>query len=68
MKLKAFVISAMTLAMAFCVTARGQRYCNPLPMPIGQGGNAGGDVTVLEEGGNTTCAAPAAACGCPTTC
>ena len=27
------------------------RYCNPLPMPIGPGGNASGDVTVIQEGG-----------------
>ncbi len=27
------------------------RYCNPLPMIIGQGGNASGDVTVIEDGG-----------------
>lgn len=28
-----------------------QTYCNPLPMEIGNGGNAAGDVTVIEEGG-----------------
>ena len=39
------------LALATCLAANAQRYCNPLPMPIGQGGNASGDVTVLEEGG-----------------
>lgn len=27
------------------------RYCNPLPMVIGPGGNASGDVTVLKDGG-----------------
>ena len=27
------------------------RYCNPLPMVIGQGGNASGDVTVILEDG-----------------
>jgi len=27
------------------------RYCNPLPMIIGQGGNASGDVTVIREQG-----------------
>ncbi len=27
------------------------RYCNPLPMVIGQGGNASGDVTVIKENG-----------------
>ena len=39
------------LALATCLSANAQRYCNPLPMPIGLGGNASGDVTVLEEGG-----------------
>lgn len=28
----------------------GRRYCNPLPMVIGPGGNASGDVSVLREG------------------
>lgn len=28
-----------------------RQYCNPLPMVIGQGGNASGDVSVLQEGG-----------------
>lgn len=28
----------------------GRRYCNPLPMVIGQGGNASGDVSVFKEG------------------
>ena len=27
------------------------RYCNPLPMVIGPGGNASGDVTVIRDGG-----------------
>ena len=27
------------------------RYCNPLPMEIGPGANASGDVTVMEDGG-----------------
>ena len=39
------------LALAVCLSANGQRYCNPLPMPVGQGGNASGDVTVIEDGG-----------------
>ena len=50
MKFKTFLTAALTLA-ALCVPVRAQRYCNPLPMPIGAGGNASGDVTVLEEGG-----------------
>jgi xylan 1,4-beta-xylosidase len=30
---------------------RAARYCNPLPMVIGPGGNASGDVTVIKEDG-----------------
>ena len=29
---------------------QGRRYCNPLPMVIGPGGNAAGDVSVFREG------------------
>lgn len=36
-------------SLTFTVTAQ-QTYCNPLPMQIGQGGNAAGDVTVIREG------------------
>jgi len=41
------------LAAAVCISSatNAQRYCNPLPMPIGPGGNAAGDVTVIEEAG-----------------
>ena len=49
MKLNLF--TAAFLLLAACASMSGQSYCNPLPMPVGQGGNAGGDVTVLEEGG-----------------
>ena len=31
--------------------AEGTRYCNPLPMEIGPGGNAAGDVSVIEHQG-----------------
>ena len=41
--------AAMVSGLALC--AQPQRYCNPLPMPIGNGGNASGDVTVIEENG-----------------
>ena len=51
MKLKSFLTASIVIGLAACMSARGQSYCNPLPMPVGQGGNAGGDVTVLEEGG-----------------
>lgn len=33
------------------VIGKSSRYCNPLPMEIGQGGNASGDVTVIHENG-----------------
>ena len=33
------------------VIGKTPRYCNPLPMVIGQGGNASGDVTVFREKG-----------------
>jgi len=33
------------------VIGKSARYCNPLPMEIGQGGNASGDVTVIRENG-----------------
>jgi hypothetical protein len=46
---KCFLAAVAALAAGCFVY--GQRYCNPLPMPIGSGGNASGDVTVLEEGG-----------------
>lgn len=46
---KCFLAAVAALAAGCFVY--GQRYCNPLPMPIGPGGNASGDVTVLEEGG-----------------
>lgn len=39
------------LALLLTNTAFAQSYCNPLPMVVGQGGNAGGDVSVLEDGG-----------------
>jgi hypothetical protein len=32
-------------------TGKSARYCNPLPMVIGPGGNASGDVTVIKEKG-----------------
>ena len=47
---KSFIFSAV-LALALSIPMSGQRYCNPLPMPIGEGGNASGDVTVIEDGG-----------------
>ena len=46
---KCFLAAVAALAAGCFVY--GQRYCNPLPMPIGPGGNASGDVTVIQEGG-----------------
>lgn len=42
---------ALALTLSVTGLAQSQRYCNPLPMPIGHGGNAQGDVTVIEDGG-----------------
>ena len=42
---------AATAALLMGFGAIAQTYCNPLPMPIGPGGNAAGDVTVIEDGG-----------------
>ena len=49
MKLKRLAIIALSLAG--CLMASAQRYCNPLPMVVGNGGNAGGDCSVFQEGG-----------------
>src|SRR5512136_2855172 len=53
--------SATSLFLAAVVTwsacaaapqiGKSPRYCNPLPMVSGAGGNAGGDVTVIKEAG-----------------
>ena len=51
MQKKALFTAALALFCCLAATAQTPRYCNPLPMPIGAGGNASGDVTVLEEGG-----------------
>ena len=44
-------VLAATAALLMGFGAIAQTYCNPLPMPIGPGGNAAGDVTVIEDGG-----------------
>lgn len=49
MKKTLFAAAAALLTGMTAVQA--QTYCNPLPMEIGQGGNAAGDVTVIEDGG-----------------
>lgn len=44
-------LAAVTLLLGTANLLHAQTYCNPLPMQIGQGGYAAGDVTVIEEGG-----------------
>ena len=39
---------AITVAVAANAQELSRQYCNPLPMEIGPGGNASGDVTVLK--------------------
>ena len=51
MNSKTLICSALALMMGLAGMAQSKRYCNPLPMPIGNGGKAAGDVTVIEEGG-----------------
>lgn len=51
MKFRTLCAAVIALAASLSAYAQGQYYCNPLPMPIGQGGNAAGDVTVIEDGG-----------------
>ena len=49
-----FLLIALAASNIFAdepVTGKTARYCNPLPMVIGQGGNAAGDVTVILENG-----------------
>ena len=48
---KIFMVIALLFVSSLIAMAQEQRFCNPLPMPIGNGGNAGGDVTVMEHGG-----------------
>ena len=38
-------------ALFLCATAGAQRYCNPLPMPVGEDGVASGDVSVYVSYG-----------------
>ncbi len=51
------IFSIITVFSAFVLYAQNPeigkkpRYCNPLPMIIGPGGNAAGDVTVIKEEG-----------------
>ena len=52
----ALLITAVTGSFHSCAQnnpeiGKSARYCNPLPMVIGQGGNASGDVTVIKDSG-----------------
>ena len=49
MKLRRLAI--ILLSLAGCLMASAQRYCNPLPMVMGPGGSATGDVSIIEDGG-----------------
>jgi xylan 1,4-beta-xylosidase len=46
-----YILAASTALAQNPVIGKTPRYCNPLPMVIGQGGNASGDVTVIREKG-----------------
>jgi hypothetical protein len=46
-----FFLAASTTTAQNPETGKAARYCNPLPMVIGQGGNASGDVTVIRGNG-----------------
>ncbi len=48
------LIATVTGSLVSCAQSnpevgKSARYCNPLPMVIGQGGNASGDVTVIKD-------------------
>ena len=50
-----FILTIFMVFTAYAQTSAPEvgktaRYCNPLPMVSGQGGNASGDVTVIKEG------------------
>ena len=46
-----YLLSGITNAQTFSEIWKAPRYCNPLPMEIGPGANAGGDVSVLKDNG-----------------
>jgi xylan 1,4-beta-xylosidase len=49
--LLAVAAASASVRAADPVIGKTPRYCNPLPMVSGQGGNAGGDVTVIRDAG-----------------
>lgn len=46
---KTLFLTVLAALMSFAASA--QRYCNPLPMPVGDGGTAWGDVSVFFDEG-----------------
>ena len=50
--MKKFLVIIALLACSFSLGAqtlgKDARYCNPLPMVMGEGGNASGDVSVFQ--------------------
>ena len=55
MSFKKLILSIALVSMAFGVQAqtvgKTARYCNPLPMEVGDGGQASGDVSVFQWNG-----------------
>ena len=53
--MKKYILLIALLAGTFTLNAqqigKDARYCNPLPMPMGQGGTATGDVSVFQHEG-----------------
>ena len=51
MKIRSLIISVAALLVGLAASA--QRYCNPLPMPVGEDGVAAGDVSVFLDDDGT---------------
>lgn len=51
MKKIIILLTALTLAASLQAQPLKRQYCNPLPMEIGPGANASGDVSVIEHNG-----------------
>ena len=55
MNFKKLILPIVLISMAFGVQAqtvgKTARYCNPLPMVVGDGGQASGDVSVFQWNG-----------------
>ena len=57
MKIKRIILAIALVSMAFAANAqqlgKTTRYCNPLPMVMGEGGTASGDVSVFQWPGKS---------------